>query len=197
MTEELPNKYNLKAKDIQVVTPQQEGALGAKQLNLDIQEAVNRSAVGLKHGMKFFRLGDRVMQTSNSSSRNTFNGETGWVSEVNPREEWIEVTFYDGKVSRYYKKELKELSLAYATTVHKLQGSETDYMVMPMTMSHKPMLYRNLLYTGVSRAKKLCVLVGEEKAITTAINNPSPSVRNSNFKTRLQENLPALKAHCQ
>lgn len=197
VTEELPNKYNLKAKDIQVVTPQQEGALGAKQLNLDIQEAVNRSAIGLKHGMKFFRLGDRVMQTSNSSSRNTFNGETGWVSEVNPREEWIEVTFYDGKVSRYYKKELKELSLAYATTVHKLQGSETDYMVMPMTMSHKPMLYRNLLYTGVSRAKKLCVLVGEEKAITTAINNPSPSVRNSNFKTRLQENLPALKAHCQ
>ena len=192
LTEELPQKLNIKAKEIQVVTPQKDGPLGAKQLNIDIQEAVNHDSPGLKHGMKFFRLGDRVMQTSNSSEKKTYNGETGWVSEINPEEEWIEVTFHDGKKSKYGKRELKELSLAYATTVHKLQGSETDYMVMPMTMSHKPMLYRNLLYTGVSRAKKMCVLVGEEKAIKTAIDNPSPSVRNSNFKKRLQENLPAI-----
>ena len=193
VSEELPKKYEISAKDIQVVTPQQEGPLGAKQLNLDIQEAVNREAPGLKHGQKFFRLGDRVMQTTNSSARHTYNGETGWISNLNPEEGWLEVTFNDGKQSRYNKRELKELSLAYATTVHKLQGSETDYMVMPMTMTHRNMLYRNLLYTGVSRAKKLCVLVGEEKAIRTAIDNPSPSVRNSNFKARLQENLPALR----
>lgn len=190
VTEEIPQKYSIKAKDIQVVSPQQEGPLGAKQLNLDLQEAVNPEGPAIKHGQKYFRLGDRVMQTSNSSLRQTYNGETGWISEVDPERNWLEVTFYDGKKSRYLKKELKELSLAYATTVHKLQGSETEYMVMPMSMIHKPMLYRNLLYTGVSRAKKLCVLVGEEKAIKTAVDNASPTVRNSNFKKRLREQLP-------
>ena len=192
VAEEIPAKYNVRAKDIQVVSPQKEGPLGANQLNLDIQEAVNPSAPEIKKGMKRFRLGDRVMQTSNSSERNIFNGETGWISKVDPNGDWLEVTFYDGKISRYFKTELKELALAYATTVHKLQGSETDYLVMPMSLSHKSMLYRNLLYTGVSRAKKLCVLVGDEKAIRTAIENPSPSIRNSNFAVRLRENLPTL-----
>ena len=193
VAEEIPAKYGVAPKDIQVVTPQKDGPLGAKQLNADIQMAVNPSAPEIKRGMKLFRLGDRVLQTSNSSERNTFNGETGWVSAVDPEGDWLEVTFYDGKVSRYFKNELKELSLAYATTVHKLQGSETDFLVMPVSLSHRAMLYRNLLYTGVSRAKKLCVLVGEEKAIRTAIDNPSPSIRNSNFKTRLRENLPILR----
>lgn len=190
VTEELPEKCHIPPRDIQVVTPQQEGPLGAKQLNIELQEAVNPSGLEVKHGVKRFRIGDRVMQTSNSSERNTFNGETGWISSANPQEGWVEVTFYDGKVSRYYKKDLKELSLAYATTVHKLQGSETDYMVMPMSLSHKPMLYRNLLYTGVSRAKKMCVLVGEEKALRQAVETTSPNHRNSNFNNLLRENLP-------
>lgn len=193
VSNELPKKYNLKASDIQVVTPQQEGSLGAKQLNLDIQNVVNPDSPGIKYGTKTFRLGDRVMQKSNSAERKIYNGETGVISEVNLPEQWLEVTFSDGKVSRYSKKELKELSLSYATTVHKLQGSETDFMVMPMTMTHRNMLYRNLLYTAVSRAKKLCVLVGEEKAIRTAIDNPSHTYRNSNFKHRLQKYLPALR----
>lgn len=188
--EEVPTKYNIKPRDIQIVTPQREGPLGSKALNPEIQEIVNGGAPGIRHGVKVFRLGDRVMQTTNSSERNTYNGETGWVSQIDPEEQWIEVTFYDGKHSKYSKRDFKELTLAYATTVHKLQGSETDYIVMPVTLSHRQMLYRNLLYTGVSRAKKLCVLVGEEKAIKTAIENPSPSVRHSNFKKRLRENLP-------
>lgn len=192
--EELPLKYKINSRDIQIVTPQQEGPLGAKQLNIDIQATLNPESPGITHGMKDFRLGDRVMQTSNSSIRHIYNGETGWISAIDPEREWIEVTFFDGKKSLYTKKELKELSLAYATTVHKLQGSETDYLVMPMTMNHKQMLYRNLLYTGVSRAKKLCVLVGEEKAIRTAIDNPAPTVRNSNFKLRLREYLPIIPA---
>lgn len=192
VAEELPERYHINAKDIQVVTPLQEGPLGAKQLNRDIQEAVNPDAPEIKRGLKRFRLGDRVMQVSNSSIRNTFNGETGWISQIDKETDSLEVTFYDGKKSKYCKKDLGELALAYAMTVHKLQGSETDYMVMLMSMGHKPMLYRNLLYTGVSRAKKLCVLIGEEKALKTAVDNPSPSVRNSNFKKRLQESLPAI-----
>ena len=193
VSEEIPAHYHIDPKDIQVVSPQQEGPLGAKQLNLDIQKCVNPTGPEVKRGLKTFRLGDRVMQTSNSSERHTYNGETGWVSPVDPENQTLEVTFYDGKHSSYNRKELGELSLAYATTVHKLQGSETEYMVMPMTMSHKPMLYRNLLYTGVSRAKKMCVLVGEDKAIRTAIENKIPSTRNSNFKKRLQENINPLK----
>ncbi|MCH5223921.1 MAG: AAA family ATPase [Muribaculaceae bacterium] len=193
VAEEIPRKYHISPKNIQIVSPQQEGPLGAKQLNIDIQKCVNPEGPELRSGERIFRLGDRVMQKSNSSARNTYNGETGWISNIDTEAQNMEVTFFDGKKSIYGRKDLKELSLAYATTVHKLQGSETDYMVMPMTMSHKNMLYRNLLYTGISRAKKLCVLVGEDKAIKTAIDNPAPSIRNSNFNHRLKENIPSPK----
>lgn len=193
ISEELPLKYDVKAHQIQVVSPQKEGSLGSKQLNLDLQELLNGSSPGVKYGSNFFRLGDRVMQRVNSSQRHIYNGETGWISSVSPDGAWLEVTFFDGKISRYEKRELKELALSYATTVHKLQGSETDFLVMPISLSQKKMLYRNLLYTGVSRARKLCVLLGQEKAIRTAIENPSPSIRNSNFKKRLCEQLPQLK----
>lgn len=193
ISEELPEKYHIDSKYIQVVSPQQEGPLGAKQLNLDIQQRVNPNSPGLKHGLKTFRLGDRVMQTSNSSERKVYNGETGWISEVNQGTETLEVTFQDGKKLIYQRKELKELSLAYATTVHKLQGSETEYLVMPMTMSHRPMLYRNLLYTGVSRASRKCILVGEEKALRLAVSNNNSNRRNSNFKKLLRENLPCIR----
>ena len=187
VSEEIPSYTGIQPKDIQVVTPQQEGPLGAKQLNIELQERINPAGPELKRGVKLFRLGDRVMQTSNSSVRGVYNGETGCVSHVDMEKQKLEVTFNDGKKSLYDIKELKELSLAYATTVHKLQGSETDYMVMIMTTAHRPMLYRNLLYTGVSRAKKLCVIVGEEKALMTAIATQDKSVRNSNFKTRLRK----------
>ena len=193
VADEIPSYTGIQPKDIQVVTPQQEGPLGAKQLNIDIQKSVNPEGPELRSGERIFRLVDRVMQKSNSSARNTYNGETGWISNIDTEAQNLEVTFFDGKKSIYGRKDLKELSLAYATTVHKLQGSETDYMVMPMTMSHKNMLYRNLLYTGISRAKKLCVLVGEDKAIKTAIDNPAPSIRNSNFNHRLKENIPSPK----
>lgn len=187
ISHEIPSYTGIAPKDIQVVTPQQEGPLGAKQLNIDIQERVNPHVPELKHGMKRFRLGDRVMQTSNSSAREIYNGETGWVSSIDKEKGILEVTFNDGKKSNYGVKDLKELTLSYATTVHKLQGSETDYMVMILSMAHKPMLYRNLLYTGVSRAKKLCVILGEQKALDSAIKNQNKSVRNSNFKDRLRK----------
>lgn len=187
VAEEIPSYTGILPKDIQVVTPQQEGPLGAKQLNIDLQEKINSGSPELKRGVKKFRLGDRVMQITNSSERKIYNGETGWVSNLDPESQTIEVTFHDGKKSTYGLKDFKELTLSYATTVHKLQGSETDYMVMAVTNAHKPMLYRNLLYTGISRAKKLCVIVGEEKAIKTAIDSKEKSKRNSNFKKRLEQ----------
>lgn len=194
VADELPVKYGIDPKDIQVVTPQNDGPLGSKQLNIDLQEKINPDSPEIKRGMKRFRLGDRVMQTSNSSEYNVYNGETGRISAIDTESQTLEVTFNDGKKMTYPKTRIKELTLAYAITVHKLQGSETDYMVMPLTTAHRQMLYRNLLYTGISRAKKLCVVVGEEKAIASALANTSPSVRNSNFKARLQKILPVLNS---
>lgn len=185
----IPEKYGIDPRDIQVVTPQKDGLLGATQLNSEIRNVVNPSGPELKRGMKLFRLGDRVMQTSNSSEFDTYNGETGWVSAVDSANEALEVTFYDGKKLWYPKSRFSELTLSYATTVHKLQGAETDYMVLIISNEHRNLLYKNLIYTGISRARKLCVLVGEEKAVDSAIRNDSPSVRNSNFKHRLRKNL--------
>lgn len=187
IAKEIPSYTGVAPKDIQVVTPQQEGPLGAKQLNINLQEYINPDSPEIKKGVKRFRLGDRVMQTVNSSARGIYNGETGWISELDTDKGYLIVSFFDGKVSRYELKDLKELSLSYATTVHKLQGSETDYMVLVLSTIHRPLLYRNLIYTGVSRAKKLCVIVGEEKALEMAVNTTDKNHRNSNLKFRLRE----------
>lgn len=186
MTEEIPKMKGIRPTDIRVVTPQQIGPLGARKLNQDLQSAINPSGNELKRGLTTFREGDPVMQTANSRARGVYNGEVGHIAEVNPEQGTLTVEFSDGRRSVYSKSELGELVLAYATTVHKLQGSEVKYMILPVTMAHKPLLYRNLLYTGVSRASDLCVLVGEEEALRYAIGNNPASSRNSNFAQRLR-----------
>lgn len=183
---ELPAERGLAPADILVVTPQQVGPLGARQLNADLQQRLNPDGAQIMRGATAFRLGDPVMQISNSSERGVYNGETGRITAVDVEKRIIRVTFADGRTSDYGPGEVGELSLAYATTVHKLQGSETRYMVFPLTMSHKPMLYRNLLYTAVSRATELCVLVGEKAALRYAVDNTPAFSRNSNFKYRLR-----------
>lgn len=183
---ELPSERNIRPDEILVVTPQQIGPLGARQLNMDIQQVVNPEGPALKRGNVTMRLGDPVMQTANSKERSVYNGEIGKITAVFPENQTLRVTFSDGHSSDYQRSELNELVLAYATTVHKLQGSEVKYMIFPITMAHKPMLYRNLLYTGVSRASDLCVLVGEKDALKYAVENTPASTRNSNFKERLQ-----------
>ena len=187
MAEELPSRYGIAPGDIQVVTPQQIGPLGARQLNIDLQACLNPSGPALRRGSTTMRLGDPVMQTANSRERGVYNGEVGRIVEVDTEGQKIKVEYSDGRESEYSRSELSELVLAYATTVHKLQGSEVRYMIFPVTMAHKPMLYRNLLYTGVSRATELCVLVGEEEALRYAVGNSPDSTRNSNFKYRLRE----------
>ncbi len=127
------------------------------------------------------------MQTSNSKERGVYNGESGKIVDVNPEKQTLVVEFSDGNRSTYKRSELSELTLAYATTVHKLQGSEVKNIVFPVTMAHRPMLYRNLLYTGVSRASRLCVLVGEEEALRYAVENTPTTTRNSNFRHRLSQ----------
>lgn len=185
VAEKLPKDKDISPSDILVVTPQQIGPLGARQLNTDLQHRLNPEGPALRRGETTMRLGDPVMQTSNSRERGVYNGETGKIVEVNPEEQTLIVEFSDGNRSTYRRSELSELTLAYATTVHKLQGSEATNIVFPVTMAHRPMLYRNLLYTGVSRASRLCVLVGEEEALRYAVENTPATNRNSNFRYRL------------
>lgn len=185
VAEELPAAKGIAPTDIRVVTPQQIGPLGARQLNIDLQARLNPTGQELRRGAAIFRLGDPVMQTVNSRERRVYNGETGKIVSVDTENQTLVVEYSDGRRSEYKRSDLSELVLAYATTVHKLQGSEVEYMVFPVTMAHKPMLYRNLLYTGVSRASRLCVLVGEEEALRYAVGNNPNSTRNSNFKHRL------------
>ena len=187
VAEELPASRGIAPDDILVVTPQQVGKLGARQLNFDIQEKVNPEGPALKRGATTMRLGDPVMQTANSRERGVYNGEVGRITCVDPSQQTLEVIFSDGRKSVYERSELGELTLAYATTIHKLQGSEARNIIIPVTMAHKPMLYRNLLYTGVSRATNLCILVGEEEALRYAVENAPSGSRHSNFKYRLME----------
>ncbi|MDE6007122.1 MAG: AAA family ATPase [Muribaculaceae bacterium] len=187
MEYELPQSHGVSPTDIRVVTPQQIGPLGARQLNIDLQTVLNPDAPELRRGSTSMRLGDPVMQTANSRERGLYNGEIGQITEVDTESQTLKVTFSEGRISTYARSELSELVLAYAMTVHKLQGSEVKYMIFPITMAHKPMLYRNMIYTGVSRATRLCVLVGEIEALRYAIENNPDSTRNSNFAERLRD----------
>ncbi|MCH5231401.1 MAG: AAA family ATPase [Muribaculaceae bacterium] len=189
VTQKLPEQFGVEAADVQVVSPQLDGLLGTRELNNALQDILQKDSPEISRGTKRFRLGDRVVQSENSSRRGVFNGETGKIIDLNPEAVSLTVAFNDGKKSTYTSKDLSELSLAYATSVHKLQGTETDYLVMPLTTDHENMLYRNLLFTAVSRARKYCALVGDPAALRRAVENPVPYIRNSNLKQRLQMNL--------
>ena len=168
----------------------QRGVCGAANLNQVLQEAMNPSTVCLKRGGTQYRLGDKVMQIRNDYDKEVFNGDIGRVSRVDLEDRELRVDF-DGREVPYDVSELDELTLAYATTIHKAQGSEYPIVVMPFTMSHFVMLQRNLLYTGVTRAKKILVPIGEKKALYYAVRNETTASRNTKLAGRLSEgNLP-------
>ncbi len=184
-TRNLPSYYHVDAlQDIQVLTPMQRGICGAANLNRVLQEAMNPCSIFLYRGGIQYRLRDKVMQIRNDYDKEVFNGDIGTISKVDTEERELAVNF-DGREVFYDVSELDELSLAYATTIHKAQGSEYPIVVMPFTMSHFVMLQRNLLYTGVTRAKKILVLIGEKKAVWYAIKNEVTSGRNTKLAKRL------------
>lgn len=191
-TENLPRYYHVDAlSDIQVLTPMQRGICGAANLNQVLQEAMNPSTVFLRKGGTQYRIRDKVMQIRNDYDKEVFNGDIGVITHVDMEERELTVD-YDGREVVYDVSELDELTLAYATTIHKAQGSEYSIVVMPFTMSHFVMLQRNLLYTGVTRAKKILVLVGEKKAVYYAIKNETTAARNTKLAQRLTEGTVSL-----
>ncbi len=180
----LSKKYGYPPKEIQVLTPMQRGTVGAANLNIELQNALNPSGPSLARGGYTYRQGDKVMQIRNNYDKSVFNGDIGYITAVDTNERTLNVTF-DSRLVEYDVSELDELVLAYAVTIHKSQGSEFPVVVMPVTMKHFVMLQRNLIYTGITRAKKICVLVGTTKALAYAVHNQTVSKRNTMLKERL------------
>jgi exodeoxyribonuclease V alpha subunit len=165
----IPARFGLDAvRDVQVLCPMNRGDLGARALNIELQKALNPPG---EYRMERFGWtfcpGDKVMQVTNDYDRDVFNGDLGVISRLDMEESELAVSF-EGREVVYGFGELDELVLAYATTIHKAQGSEYPAVVIPLTTQHYAMLARNLLYTGVTRGKRLVVLVGQRKALAIA-----------------------------
>lgn len=195
----LPNYYHVESKQIQVLTPMQRGVVGATNLNLALQEALNptetevfmrgRGAVmmpkdTLRRSGFAYRAEDKVMQIKNNYDKEVFNGDIGIIESVDAEDRTLKVNF-DGRSVEYDVSELDEIVHAYATTIHKSQGSEYPVVVMPVLMNHYVMLQRNLIYTGITRAKKILVMIGTKKALSYAIRNVTVMKRNTLLKERL------------
>lgn len=180
----LPAYYRMPASQIQVLTPMQRGVVGATNLNLELQEALNPQGDGLRRSGFIFRPYDKVMQIKNNYDKEVFNGDIGKIEFVDLQDRTLRVDF-DGRIIEYDATELDELVHAYATTIHKAQGSEYPIVVMPVLMNHYVMLQRNLIYTGITRAKKILVMVGTKKALSYAVRNVTVTKRNTLLKERL------------
>jgi exodeoxyribonuclease V alpha subunit len=172
--ERIPGRFGLDpVRDIQVLCPMNRGGLGARSLNIALQAALNPPGeLRVERFGWTFCPGDKVMQVANDYERDVFNGDLGVITEFDLEEAELTVSF-EGRAVVYGFGELDELVLAYATTIHKSQGSEYPAVVIPLTTQHYTMLARNLLYTGVTRGKRLVVLVGQRRALAIAVKNAS------------------------
>jgi exodeoxyribonuclease V alpha subunit len=172
VAERIPRRFGLDPlRDIQVLCPMNRGGLGARALNIALQKALNPTpSEGSIERFGFtYASGDKVMQVENDYEREVFNGDLGFIRAIDLEEGEVVVAF-DGREIRYSFGEMDELQLAYATTIHKSQGSEYPAVVIPLTTQHYPMLARNLLYTGITRGKRLVVLLGQKRALGIAVS---------------------------
>lgn len=172
--------------DIQVLTPMHRGIVGASSLNIALQKELNASPDGLQRGGRIFKIGDKVMQIRNNYDKDVFNGDIGRIVSINQEDQEVTVDF-DGKPVAYDFADLDEIVLAYVVSVHKSQGSEYPVVVMPLLTQHYLLLQRNLLYTAITRGKKLVVIIGTKKALGIAIRNNRQQLRYTRLKERLQK----------
>jgi len=187
VTERIPKRFNLDPiKDIQVLTPMNRGGLGSYSLNSELQAKLNGSAEPkiTRFGVTF-SPGDKVIQTVNNYDKEVFNGDIGRIREIDTEESTLLIE-YDGRDVAYEFSELDEVQLAYATSIHKSQGSEYPAVVIPLAMQHYTLLERNLIYTGVTRGKKLVIIIGQPEALAMAVKNRKVTRR----LTRLKERFP-------
>ncbi len=189
----LPEKYGFHPlTDIQVLSPMKIGLVGTHNLNEKLQQRINPSSTPFTRAGRDFHLRDKVMQTRNNYDKEVFNGDIGYIQSIDKDEQEM-VVIFDGRAISYDFSETDELIHAYASSVHKYQGSECPCIVMPIHTQHYRLLNRNLLYTGITRGKKLVVLVGTKKALYLAVNNKRDSLRHTGLKEALQK-LPPSKS---
>lgn len=182
----IPSGFNLDAKnDVQVLCPMHRGPTGTSHLNELLQTAINPHGAALERKGFAFRVGDRVMQLKNDYERDVFNGDVGFVASVDVTNVTLTVSF-DGRTLTYSDAELDALTLAYATSIHKSQGSEYPAVIVPLLTAHFVMLSRNLLYTAVTRARKVCVLVADPKAIDLALSELKREQRATTLAERIR-----------
>ena len=185
MGKKIPDRYGLDPLgEIQVLTPMYKGAVGAEYLNQLLQEGLNPGSAGLQRGPRLFKVGDKVMQVRNNYEREVFNGDLGRISKIDPEQQQVWVNF-EGQFVSYEYSDLDELSLAYAISVHKSQGSEYPAVVLPVMTQHYILLQRNLIYTAVTRARRLIVLIGTKKALAMGIRNNKTQTRHTALRERL------------
>ncbi|MFO0758034.1 MAG: ATP-dependent RecD-like DNA helicase [Byssovorax sp.] len=190
ITERIPQRFGFDPRSmVQVLTPMHKGEAGAIALNQKLQQALNPSGPEVTKGTRTLRLGDKVMQLKNDYDKEVYNGDMGFITEVDAATRSIEVRFDDRKV-RYEESELDELTLAYATSIHKSQGSEYPCVIVPILTQHYVMLSRNLIYTAVTRGKKLVVLVADPQAVKLAL----AEVRKEERRTWLGKRIKRARA---
>jgi exodeoxyribonuclease V alpha subunit len=181
----LPNAFHLSSvDDIQVMTPMHRGTVGVANLNAELQSLLNPEGKAVTRGGRLFRMNDKVMQTKNNYEKDVFNGDIGRLVGIDMEDQKVQVKFED-RVVDYDLSDLDEVVLAYAISVHKSQGAEYPAIVVPLLSQHYIMLQRNLLYTAITRAKRLVVLVGSKSAIAIAVRNNKVQRRYTNLAARL------------
>lgn len=188
VTERIPNKFGFDPiKDIQVLAPMYRGPAGVRALNDRLQATLNPPGPLKPEKALFgqvFRVGDKIMQTQNDYDKEVFNGDIGQVTALDIINHTLTINF-EGRHVIFDWMECDQLTLAYCVSVHKSQGAEFPCVVIPLITAHYMMLQRNLLYTAITRAKKLCVLVGSKKAISMAVRNNKVAERNTALDVRL------------
>ncbi len=189
-------KYFGAGTEIQILSPMSKGSLGTHNLNEVIQQAVNPAQMGkaqLQIGGRLFREGDRVIQRRNNYDLNVYNGDIGRILSIDPENMTCLISYTSGKETKdvaYEKEHLQELDLAYAITIHKSQGSEFEVVIIPIMNQHFNMLFRNLIYTGLTRARKLAIFVGSRSALKTSVNKQNTALRQTALQWLMQHDLP-------
>jgi exodeoxyribonuclease V alpha subunit len=186
VTRRIPRKFHFDPmREIQVLTPMRKNQLGCENLNGLLQEALNPGGHSVKRFGRQYREGDRVLQIRNNYDKDVFNGDIGIVERIEVEDQRVVVS-YEGRLVEYEMDELDELDLAYACSVHKSQGSEYPAVVLLMTTQHYKLLQRNLLYTAMTRGRKLVCVVGSHKAVGIATRNNHVTGRKTALKDRLK-----------
>jgi len=186
-TERIPKRFGFNPiDDIQVLTPMHKGVVGASNLNLTLQQILNPREDGITRGGRNFRISDKVMQIRNNYDKEVFNGDIGRILNIDTETQEVTISF-DGKTVPYDYPDIDEIVLAYAVSVHKSQGSEYPAVVIPILTQHYVLLQRNLIYTGVTRGKKLVVIVGTKKALAIGVKNNKTQKRYTYLRYRLAQ----------